>query len=94
MTLAVALGVALALALRPAFARSRGSLGEYASMVLALVGVWAVNFLVVLPRISPAFVDLVPYQVSLLSKILFGWAAASVLGARSRAPALSLDFAR
>jgi hypothetical protein len=87
MTLAVALGVALAIVLRPAFAPLRGTLGIYASLVLALTGVWAVNFLVVLPQISPAFVDLVPYQVSLLSKILFGLTAASVLGTRSRAPA-------
>ena len=89
MALAVVLGVALALALRPAFAHLRGSLGINASLVLALVGVWAVNFLIVLPQINPAFVELVPYQVSLLSKILFGFAAASVLGARSIETAFS-----
>ncbi len=83
MTLAVVLGVVLVLALWPAHAYPRRSLVGYAGMTLALVAVWAVNFLVVLPRISPAFVELVPYQVSLLPKILFGLAAAAVFGAGS-----------
>ena len=48
-------------------------------MLVALVGVWAVNFFVVLPGISPAFIHLVPYPVSLMSKILFGLAAAEAL---------------
>ena len=45
-------------------------------MLATLVGVWAVNFFVLLPGISPAFVHLVPYPVSLMSKVLFGLAAA------------------
>ena len=45
-------------------------------MLAALVSVWAVNFFVVLPTISPAFVHLAPYSVSLMSKVLFGLAAA------------------
>jgi hypothetical protein len=41
--------------------------------------VWAVNFFVVLPVINPQFVDLVPYAISLVSKVLFGVAAAGTL---------------
>ena len=48
-------------------------------MIAALAGVWALNFFVVLPIISPAFVHLVPYAVSLTSKLLFGVAAAATL---------------
>ena len=48
-------------------------------MLAALAGVWAINFFVVLPIVSPAFVHMVPYAVSLTSKLLFGVAAAAVL---------------
>ena len=48
-------------------------------MLAALAGVWAVNFFVVLPIVSPAFVHIVPYAVSLTSKLLFGVAAAEVV---------------
>ncbi len=78
MALAVALGVALAFALRPAFTHFKGKGATYATVVIILAGVWAANFLVVLPRVNPAFVSLVPFQISLLSKLLFGLAAAFV----------------
>jgi hypothetical protein len=52
---------------------------EYVFMVAALAIVWAFNFFVALPLISPAFIDLVPYPVSLISKLLFGLAGAFVL---------------
>ena len=45
----------------------------------ALAAVWAINFFVILPVLSPAFVHLVPYSVSLMSKLLFGFAAAETL---------------
>jgi hypothetical protein len=48
-------------------------------MLAALAGVWAVNFFVVLPLVSPAFVHIVPYAVSLTSKLLFGVAAAEIV---------------
>ncbi len=48
-------------------------------MRAGLVGVWAVNFFVVLPIVSPDFVHIVPYAVSLTSKLLFGVAAAEVV---------------
>jgi hypothetical protein len=80
MALAVMLGVALALAWRAA--NRRGSANPYPLVLAALAGVWAVNFFVVLPIVSPAFIHMVPYTVSLTSKLLFGLAAAEVLRRR------------
>jgi hypothetical protein len=55
-------------------------------MLVALTLVWGTNFFVILPLISPYFVDisqtfavLIPYPVSLISKLAFGLAAAAVL---------------
>ena len=45
----------------------------------ALTLVWAVNFFLVLPTLNPAFVGLMPYAATLVSKMLFGYAMASVL---------------
>ncbi len=79
MMLAVMLGVALSCAWS-ALRKSRPGLNNpYPLMLAALAGVWAVNFFVVLPIVSPAFVHMVPYAVSLTSKLLFGLAAAEVL---------------
>lgn len=78
MTLAVMLGIALA-GLWQALARTHGIGSLYAVALAVLAGVWALNFLVVLPATNPAFVLLVPYSVSLLSKLLFGLAAAETL---------------
>lgn len=76
MTLALIIGIALAFAW--GFLRIfRPSLGNpYPFMLTALAGVWAINFLVVLPIVSPAFVHIVPFTASLTSKLLFGLAAA------------------
>jgi hypothetical protein len=37
-----------------------------------------VNFLLVLPYVNPRFVDLLPYSVTLASKLLFGLVAATI----------------
>jgi hypothetical protein len=76
MLLAIGLGLALGFAWRVLASRSRAELNTYALIVAALAGVWAVNFFILLPALSPGFVHLVPYPVSLLSKLLFGLAAA------------------
>lgn len=47
--------------------------------VAALSGVWAINFFVVLPTLNPVFVTLMPYGITLISKMLFGLAMAGVL---------------
>lgn len=79
MTLAVALGVALAATWRALRTHKVAAVGPYPFMVTALAGVWATNFFVILPIVSPSFVHAVPYAVSLTSKLLFGLAAAAAL---------------
>lgn len=84
MSLAILLGIAIAVLLHGLLARA-GALALEPVAVTALLGaIWAVNFLVVLPVLDPAFVSVVPYGVSLISKLLFGIAAASVLRMRNR----------
>ncbi len=79
MTLAVALGIALACTWRALCAPRPAMSNPYPFTLTALAGVWAINFFVVLPIVSPAFVHMVPYAVSLTSKLLFGMAAAAAL---------------
>lgn len=62
---------------------SRGTVMASAAAMLSMV--WAVNFLAVLPAINPHFVTLLPYAVTLTSKILFGVAMASVFQSSSLA---------
>jgi hypothetical protein len=78
MAFAVALGIALAFAWRTLSSHRSEAVSPFPFMFIALTGVWAVNFFVVLPLLSPAFISLVPYPVSLISKVLFGLAAAEV----------------
>ncbi len=79
MMLAMLLGVALVCAWRALIAHRPGLTNPYPFMLAALAGVWAINFFVVLPIVSPAFTHLVPYAVSLASKLLFGVAAAEIV---------------
>jgi hypothetical protein len=84
MALAVTLGIALASmwqVLPEGWRKAHLIFGA-----AALTCVWATNFFVVLPIVSPDFVHVVPYSVSLASKLLFGLAAAHVLH-RCTAPA-------
>ncbi|MGP0090833.1 MAG: hypothetical protein ACLPKB_12875 [Xanthobacteraceae bacterium] len=76
MALAVVLGIALSFGWRALSSHRLEMASPLPFVLAALVGVWAVNFFVVLPIISPAFVHLAPYPVSLMSKVLFGFAAA------------------
>jgi len=78
MTLAVMLGIVLTFCWQ-ARSANRGWANPYPFMLAALAGVWAINFFVVLPIVSPAFVHVVPYAVSLTSKLLFGVAAAEIV---------------
>lgn len=59
--------------------RRRGAGATIAVGLMALAVVWAVNFFVILPIVHPAFVHLLPYPVTLLSKLLFGLAMAQAL---------------
>ena len=90
-TTAPALGVAIHLALSIVLAYAfvawlerslpgvRGAARLVAIGVGALAGVWAINFLVVLPLVNPRFVTLMPYAATFLSKALFGAAMGAVL---------------
>jgi hypothetical protein len=79
LALAIALGVGLALALRLISRHADTPPSELGVAMLVLTAVWVLNFLVALPRINPTFVHLLPYSVTLMSKLLFGVAAAAVL---------------
>jgi len=79
MALAIVLGIAIAAMLRTGLPRVHGTALEPVITIALLAGVWGVNFFLVLPVINPAFVALVPYSVSLISKMLFGFSAALVM---------------
>lgn len=80
MLIAVLLGVAIAIVSRAIFPRSRSVLLEPCFVIVSLVGVWTFNFYLLLPLFNPEFVGLLPLEASLASKVLFGVAAALVLG--------------
>jgi hypothetical protein len=80
MSIALALGIALVAAWRGASIWRGERISPFAFMLTALAIVWGLNFLLVLPAVGPAFVALLPYPVSLFSKLLFGLAAAAVPG--------------
>jgi hypothetical protein len=86
MLLSVALGLALAKLLL-GFVMPRYGEGALVPAALAvLAGIWALNFMLVLPALHPQFVGLLPLAATFLSKLLFGAAAGWVLkGAVSRA---------
>ena len=79
MALASVLGAVLAFAWRASATNCGGSRNPYPFMLAALTVIWAINFFVVLPLVSRDFVHLVPFPVSLTSKLLFGLASAEVL---------------
>ena len=79
MVLAVTLGVALAFTWTYFSRRWARQMSPYVLVTFALAAVWVVNFLFVLPLLSPDFVQIVPYPISLASKLLFGLAASAVL---------------
>jgi hypothetical protein len=79
MALAVVLGVALMFVWDGVPERFTRTESLYGFMFAALAIVWGINFFVVLPTLSPSFVDLMPYSVTLISKLMFGLAAAMML---------------
>lgn len=98
LALSLALGALFAAAIWLPFARRRGGAVTLASAVIALAGVWVMNFFIILPALNPAFVTLMPYKVTLFSKLLFGIAMAWALNgfpqeSRFRRNAIRLDTA-
>jgi hypothetical protein len=84
LALSIALAGAFVAALARLFPRRRGAAGYVAIAVAALVGVWAVNFLLVLPLLNPRFVTFMPYMATLASKALFGLTMGAVLARGER----------
>lgn len=60
-------------------ARRFGRMVILPGSMVVLAGVWAINFLVILPVINPAFVTLLPFLVTLASKMLFGLTMGGVI---------------
>jgi len=79
MAIAAVLGIVIVLAINMFCPQIRGTTHEKAFIIAVLIGVWAVNFFLILPVINPQFITLVPYGTSLISKVLFGFTAAVVL---------------
>jgi len=82
--LAAALGLSLTVALRSLAGRDAGGYVLPVFMIGSLAIVWMINFFILLPMVSPGFAHLLPYPVTLASKLLFGLAAAATLHIRSR----------
>ena len=79
MSLAVMVGLLLAFAWRELREQWPSLRSPYLFALASLAGIWVVNFFIVVPIVSPAFVHLLPYPVSLISKLLFGTAGAAAL---------------
>jgi hypothetical protein len=79
LALSIALAAVAAVALWLPLARRFGALAVLPIAIVTLLVVWKINFFVILPIVNPAFVTLMPYGVTLFSKLLFGLAAGSAL---------------
>ncbi len=66
-------------ALLPVLLHRIGRQGVVLASAVALVAVWGMNFFVILPRIAPEFVAMVPLWLSFLSKLSFGLVMGFVL---------------
>ena len=77
MGLAVALGIVLSAMVQSLAALSDRAIWSF--MTGSLAAVWAINFFIVLPVVSPGFVHLLPYSITLASKLAFGSVGAAVL---------------
>lgn len=83
--LGVLIAVAFGVVLSNGLLRRARTPARLAAALGVLAGIWAMNFLVLLPALNPSFVTIVPWSASLVSKLLFGVAMAMTLDA---APAL------
>jgi hypothetical protein len=77
--LSIALAYAFVAALERALPGAQRGAQTVAIAVAALVGVWAFNFLLLMPLLGMRFVTLMPYAATLFSKALFGAVMGSVL---------------
>ena len=79
--LAVLVAYAFGLIVWQTFARRSGTLATLATSLVALAAIWTFNFFVLLPVVNAEFIGLMPYAVTLASKLLFGIAMAATLNA-------------
>lgn len=79
LVIAIGLGLSLATATRLLVRRDDAGGFEFGLVMLALAAIWGMNFLVVLPHVNPRFIHLLPFGVTLFSKLLFGFSAAMAL---------------
>jgi len=86
LILAAMLGVGLNYILQFALARHAPAGKVFTASLCTLTLIWAVNFFVVLPLISPSFVHVLPYAVTLFSKLMFGVVAAATFCSLRRRP--------
>jgi hypothetical protein len=77
MGLAVALGIVLSATVRSLATLLARDQAIWVIMTGSLAAVWAINFFVVLPVVGPGFVHLLPYAITLASKLAFGVTAAA-----------------
>lgn len=86
LLLGAALGMALAVAwgLLPL---PRSGAATFTLALAALSVVWKLNFFVLLPLVDPSFVHRLPFAVTLASKLMFGFAVATVFVAQQRGAA-------
>lgn len=85
-------GIFVALVWRP-FSQYLSTTQQMLIAAIILSGVWAYNFFVALPILNPQFVSLMPYGITLASKILFGGGMGWVLAKNSPRNALGWFFA-
>jgi hypothetical protein len=79
LALSIAIAFAFVATLGNFLSRDKNAARYVAIAVAALTGVWAVNFLLLLPLVNGQFVTLMPYAATLFSKALFGAAMGAVL---------------
>lgn len=79
LLLSVILGILFAVTVWIPYALHRGFMSTLLCAIGLVVVVWSVNFLLVLPRLNPDFVHLMPSIVTFISKMLFGITMALVL---------------
>jgi hypothetical protein len=72
IALSLAISVIYALAIWRPFASQFDPIRSVTIAVVVLATIWFINFFLLLPVLNPVFISLMPYPVTLASKILFG----------------------
>jgi len=88
LALSVLVAYAFGLVVWRTFARRGGAATTLATSLVALSAIWSINFFVLLPIVNPEFVGLMPYAVTLASKLMFGIAMAATLNASVTRPVM------